>query len=301
MENLKDNIRQEAARLGFSHTGFAAIGNFEELRPYFNELFTRQNYSDLTYLQTYLEKRLNPQLVVAEAKSVIALLMNYFPGEVIPEDDNYIISKYAYGSDYHVVVRQQMNELMAFIQNCSDCQKIRAFVDSGAILEKLWAQRCGVGWQGKNTLIINKTSGSFHFIGILLTDLELPPDQPETDHCGGCRKCLDACPTGALHHPYQLEIPLCIAYQTIENKGDIPDTLKEKLNNRIYGCDICQDVCPYNRQARPHAIPEFRLQEPLKKLRRDDWRSLNEAQFNQLFEHSPMKRTGFDKLVRNMG
>jgi epoxyqueuosine reductase len=162
------------------------------------------------------------------------------------------------------------------------------------VLEKAWAQRCGLGWQGKNTLIINRSSGSFFFIGIILTDLEIEPDLPETDHCGTCSNCVTACPTGALDTPYQLDIPRCISYQTIESREG-----KSPVNDRIYGCDICQDVCPYNRFASPHQTPEFLPSEALMKLRKPDWITLTEPDFDRIFADSPVKRLGYQRFIRN--
>jgi epoxyqueuosine reductase len=233
-------------------------------------------------------------------KSFIAVLMNYFPPEIIPEDENFIISKYAYGQDYHQIVRNRLNNLISFIGTSRENLHAKAFVDSGPVLEKTWAQRCGVGWQGKNTLIINKSSGSFFFIGIILADLELEPDPPETDHCGNCDKCVRSCPTNALDIPYQLSISRCISYMTIEQSGEITPQMKNKLNDRIYGCDKCQDVCPFNQYARPHQTPEFLPSEQLMSLRKKDWIALTEADFIRIFVNSPIRRVGIQKLTRNM-
>jgi epoxyqueuosine reductase len=183
--------------------------------------------------------------------------------------------------------------------SCGSLQA-KAFVDSGAVLEKAWAQKCGVGWQGKNTLLINKTGGSFYFIGIIFTNLELKPDLPETDHCGTCNNCMTACPTGALNTPFQLNIPRCISYLTIENKEEIPAVLKNKLKGRIYGCDICQDVCPYNHFASPHMVAEFMPSGSLVQMRKKDWLDLTESDFNRIFEGSPLKRLGYTRLRGNI-
>jgi epoxyqueuosine reductase len=226
--------------------------------------------------------------------------MNYFPPEIVPEKDNFIISKYAYGPDYHKDMRKRVDDLVGFMTRSCSNSRAKAFVDSGAVLEKAWAQKCGVGWQGKNTIIINKSAGSFFFIGIILTDLELEPDQPETDHCGNCNKCTMACPTGALSTPYQLDIPSCLAFLTIESKKEMPGDLKNKLNDRIYGCDICQDVCPYNSFAKPHPDALFRAPEEMMKMRKKDWLTLTESDFNRIFAISPVKRIGYQKLMSNI-
>ncbi|MCX6269489.1 MAG: tRNA epoxyqueuosine(34) reductase QueG [Bacteroidetes bacterium] len=298
MNNLKQRIKEEALRLGFSFCGVARNDSLDELRPFYSGFIQRNGHAGLKYLETNFEKRLHPELIMEDAKSVIALLLNYFPPEIIPEEDNFIISKYAYGRDYHVIMRNRLNELIQFMKLSFGDHLAKGFADSGQVLEKAWAQKCGVGWQGKNTLIINPTAGSFYFIGIILTELELEPDLAETDHCGNCTNCVNACPTGALDTPYQLNIPLCISYLTIESRAEIPADLKGKLNDRIYGCDICQDVCPYNRFARPHQIPEFSPSEPLKNLRKKEWIDLTEPDFNRIFADSPVKRVGYRRFKR---
>jgi epoxyqueuosine reductase len=296
MHNFKELIKSEATRLGFSHTGFARNTSLEELRPFYSEFIRRKGHAGMEYLETNLEKRFHPELLLEGAKTVIALLVNYFPQETIPEHDNLVISKYAYGDDYHKIIRNRLKELTGYMQQHCGPLHARGFVDSGTVLEKAWAQKCGVGWQGKNTLIINRSSGSFFFIGIILTDLELEPDEAETDHCGTCTQCVSACPTGALDTPYQLDIPRCISYLTIESKTAIPAGLKDKLNSRIYGCDICQDACPYNRFSAPHDIPEFLPSEFLVNMRKSDWTALTEPEFDRLFEKSSIKRSGYQRL-----
>jgi len=300
MIDLKQLIKTEAVRLGFSHCGVTKNDSLEAIRPFYSDFIQRNGYAHLKYLQTWFEKRIRPDLVMEETKSVIALLVNYFPPVVIPENDNFIISKHAYGNDYHVLIKSRLNELIHFIKKSCGSNHAMGFVDSGPVLEKAWAQKCGVGWQGKNTLIINRSAGSFFFIGIIFTDLQLEPDPPETDHCGKCTNCVKACPTGALDLPYQLNIPRCIAYQTIESKEVIPMDLKNNFNDRIYGCDICQDVCPYNRFAHPHQIPEFLPSETLMNLRKKDWISLSAEDFKKIFKDSSIKRLGYQRLKRNM-
>ncbi len=298
MSDLKELIKTEALRSGFAHCGFTRNDTLEHLRPFYSGFIRRNGHVTLKYLESNIEKRLNPGLVLEGTKSVIALLMNYYPPEIIPQEDNFIIAKYAYGMDYHLVMRSKINELIGFMKNSRSDIQAKGFVDSGLVLEKTWAQQCGLGWQGKNTLIINKSEGSFFFIGIILTDADIEPDTPETDHCGSCSNCIEACPTGALSTPYQLDIGRCISYQTIENREDIPEELKSKLSNRIYGCDICQDVCPYNRFASLHQFTEFLPSEQLKKLRKKDWVAMTEPDFNRIFVDSPVKRVGFHRLKR---
>ena len=298
MKDLKPLIKAEALRLGFSFCGVARNDSLEALRPFYSGFIQRNGHAGMKYLETNFEKRLHPELVMEQTKSVIALLLNYFPPEIIPGEDNFIVSKYAYGCDYHGIMRNRLNELIQFMKLSFGNHSARGFADSGQVLEKAWARKCGVGWQGKNTLIINQSAGSFFFIGIVLTELELEPDLAETDHCGSCTKCVAACPTGALDTPYQLNIPRCISYLTIESREEIPDDLKDKLEDRIYGCDICQDVCPYNRYAVPHKVPEFSLTAPLKNLRKKDWRTLTESDFNRIFADSAVKRIGYQRFKR---
>lgn len=235
-----------------------------------------------------------------EARSVIALLMNYFPSEVIPEADNFIIAKYAYGKDYHFVMKERMKKLALFLKEELHATSVRTFVDSAPLLEKKWAQLCGLGWIGKNTLLINKSAGSFFVIGILLTDLILDYDTPETDHCGKCDKCMKACPTGALQEPCKLDPGLCIAYHTLENKGELPSELKDKFNDRIYGCDICQDVCPFNSFAKPTTEREFSPHSSLFTMKKKNWINLDQATFTKLFTGTPVDHIGYDWLKRNI-
>jgi epoxyqueuosine reductase len=297
---LKELIRDEALRIGFSHCGFAVNNSLEELRVFYSDFIRRNGHAGLKYLETYFERRLHPELVLENTKSVIAVLMNYYPPQIIPEKDNFVISKYAYGADYHQVMRVRLNELVNFMKLSFGSLQAKAFVDSGAVLEKEWARKCGVGWQGKNTLIINKSTGSFAFIGIILTDLEIEPDAPETSRCGTCNICVTACPAGALDTPYQLNISRCIAYLTIESREEPPAELKGKLADRIYGCDICQDVCPYNRFALPHLVSDFLPSESLMQMRKKEWLALTEADFNRIFADSAIKRAGYPRLKRSV-
>jgi len=298
--SLENKIKNEASRLGFSNCGIARMESLENLRPWYSQYLQEKRHLPFQYLERYAEKRLNPALLLEETRSVIALLINYYPPELIPHEDNFILSKYAYGKDYPSPIRKKMENLIHFMQAESPALKAKAFVDSGPVLEKLWAQRSGIGWQGKHSLIINQHGGSFFFIGIILTNLELEADPPETDHCGNCDRCIRACPTGALERPYQLNIPRCIANLTIEQKSEIPAAFKGKMQDRIYGCDICQDVCPYNRFSEPHEEPEFMPSAILKQMRKKDWLALTEEQFKILFTGSPVARLGYQRLMSNI-
>jgi epoxyqueuosine reductase len=306
-----EKIKSLATQSGFSFCGIAKAEPLEDHRSY-NEGFIRQKrHQTFSYLETNLSKRINPLEIMPDARSVIAVLLNYFPGKLIPEEDNFIISKYSYGNDYYKVVKKKLNEIGKFITSPPDSLleergevrkgiKALCFVDSGSVLEKVWAQKCGVGWQGKNTLLINKTAGSFFFIGIILTNLEIEPDDPETDHCGSCNKCAMACPTGALDQPYCLNISKCISFHTIENKNPIPDEFRGKFRDRIFGCDICQDVCPYNRFSTPSGDPSRNPKPDLLKMKKKEWLSLTEDQFTGLFKGTPVFRTGYRRLMENI-
>jgi len=295
----KEEIREEAQRLGFAFCGFAKAEPLDNFRSYYTSFIKEKGQASSTYLKTQMEKRLNPKLIMPDAATVIAVVMNYFPPEIIPAENNFIISKYAYGQDHHPFMRKKLKVFVDFLKQ-SGKTEVHFFMDSGNVLEKVWAQRCGVGWQGKNTILINRKGGSFFFIGIILTNLELVPDIPETDHCGRCNLCTKACPTGALDTPYRLNISRCLAYHTIESKYDIPEEIRSKQNDRIFGCDICQDVCPFNRRALPHNEPALLPSELLKKMRKPDWRKMTQQDFDRLFRKSSVRRAGFEKLRKNI-
>ncbi len=252
------------------------------------------------YLSTTLAERLDPRQIMEDAKSVIVLLLNYYAPEIAHEETDFIIARYAYGKDYHIVMKKKLEKLIIFMKAEAGEIRANAFVDSGPVMEKAWAQRGGAGWIGKNTLLITKPAGSFFFIGIILTNLEMEPDEPERDHCGACNKCMEACPTGALEMPYTLNPGRCISFWTIENKSVIPEELKDKFHNRIYGCDICQDVCPYNKFAIPNNEPAFTVSDDLKSIRKEDWLTLTEEEFARIFRDSPVMRTGYDKMMRTV-
>ena len=324
-----ENIKTIAKNLGFSFCGIAKAEPLAGQKAYNEDFIGRNLHEPFKYLEKNLEKRLDPSGIMPDVKSVIAVLLNYYPDKIIPEEDNFIISKYAYGRDYYVVVKKKLNELIDFITSpphpspegepaCRTGRgpgvrrsperempgvrmvKALGFVDSGSVMEKVWAQRCGVGWQGKNTILINKHGGSFFFIGIILTNLDVEPDKPEADHCGTCNKCREACPTGALEKPYQLTISKCIAYHTIESKNPIPEEFRGKFHSRIFGCDICQDVCPYNRFSIPSTDPSRTPHVDLLRMRKRDWLSLTEEQFKILFKGMPVYRTGYIRLMENI-
>ena len=258
------------------------------------------NHGKMSYMENHFDKRLDPRLLVDDAKSVVSLLLNYYPIEA-QENDGPKISKYAYGEDYHFVIKEKLKELLAFVQEEIGEVGGRVFVDSAPVMDKAWAQKSGLGWVGKHTNIIHPKNGSFFFIAELILDLELEPDGPMKDYCGTCTKCIDACPTDAIVAPYVVDGSKCISYLTIELKDEIlPSEFKGKMENWAFGCDICQDVCPWNRFSKPQNESRFNPHENLLKLNKADWEDLTQEVFQELFRKSAVKRTKFDGLKRNI-
>lgn len=298
---LKEEIRNRAIEMGFDACGFAAAAPLDDRKDFYFGFLREQRQANMAYLERYAPQRLNPDLLLPGVKTVVSVLVNYYPPELLPEEDNFVISKYAYGKRYPPFIKIKMEPLAAFIDSFDHAGgSSKIFVDSGPVLEKAWAQRCGIGWQGKNTLLINPKLGSYFFLGIILTTLEIDPDPGEQDHCGNCRKCMEACPTGALDRPYELDIRRCISYCTLVKNAEMIEEVRSKLGGRIYGCDTCQDVCPYNRFAKPTSHAHFHASEELKSLRRSDWMNLTETKFKTLFAGGSIEEKGYEKLMRNI-
>lgn len=295
-----EKIKSHALELGFDACGISRVRFLEEDSKTLGEWLEKDMHGEMSYMANYFDKRTNPEELVPGAKSVISVLLNYFPSEEQKDLAAPVISKYAYGEDYHFVVKRKLKDLLGFIQEEFGEVTGRAFVDSAPVLDRAWARNAGLGWIGKNTMLISKEHGSFVFIGELIIDLELSADIPVKDYCGNCTMCIDACPTGAIVQPYVVNGSKCISYFTIEKKGEIPDQFKGKFRNRLFGCDICQDVCPWNRKIRPHKIKEFNPEGRLMEMEKDDWSNLKEDRFNEIFSVSALKRTGFDGLKRNL-
>ncbi|MBN1144963.1 MAG: tRNA epoxyqueuosine(34) reductase QueG [Bacteroidales bacterium] len=293
-------IKMEAGRLGFDACGISPAACLEDGRDYLKSWLTRGFHGCMSYMENNADKRVDPTLLVPGAKSVISVLINYFPATHQHDPEAPVISKYAYGEDYHRVVRKKMKLLFRFIQESVTPVTGRYFVDSAPVLEKAWAARAGLGWIGKNTCLISKKLGSFVFIGELVVDIPLRYDKPVPDYCGTCTRCIDACPTGALVAPYQLDARRCISYLTIENKGEPGQEFQGSMMNRVFGCDICQDVCPWNRKAVSHNVKEFNPKLRLMAMTHNDWYRLDEQQYEEIFARSAVKRTGFDGLRRNL-
>lgn len=292
-------IKQKAKELGFLSCGVAKAGFLEEEAPRLEKWLHENRHGAMTYMENHFDKRLDPTLLVDGAKSVISLLLNYFPGQTQTED-TYKISKYAYGQDYHYVIKEKLKELLYYIQNTIGDVNGRAFVDSAPVLDKAWAAKSGLGWIGKNSNLITQKKGSFYFIAELIIDLDLDYDNPTTDHCGTCTACIEACPTQAIVAPYVVDGSKCISYFTIELKENIPSEMKGTFDNWMFGCDVCQDVCPWNRFSKPHSEPLFNPDAELLSYSKKDWEEITEETFKTVFKNSPLKRTGFNGLKRTI-
>ncbi|HUH18641.1 tRNA epoxyqueuosine(34) reductase QueG [Albibacterium sp.] len=294
-------IKKEAERLGFLSCGISKAEFLEEEAPRL-EGWLKNNYQgELYYMENNFDKRLDPRLLVDDAKSVISLSYNYFTEEKQQDPLAPKLSKYAYGTDYHFVIKDKLKELLLFIQEHIGEVSGRAFVDSAPVLDKAWAQRAGLGWVGKHSLLLSKQKGSFFFLSELIIDLELEYDSRiQTDHCGTCTKCIDACPTNALMDNKTVDASKCISYLTIELKENIPTSFSGKMDNWMFGCDICQDVCPWNRFSIQHQEPLFNPHPDLLGMTKQDWEEITEDTFKKIFKKSAVKRTKYAGLKRNI-
>ena len=301
--NLSKNtqsIKAEARRLGFDYCGISKADFLEDEAPQLERWLAKNMQGQMHYMENHFDKRLDPRLLVPGAKSVISLLLNYYPSEKQTDPTAPKISKYAYGEDYHVVIKEKLNFLLQFIQSTIGEIDGRAFVDSAPVMDKAWAKKSGLGWIGKNSNLINKGSGSFYFIAELIVDLELEQDGPVKDYCGSCTRCIDACPTDAIIAPYVVDGSKCISYFTIELKENIPNEMKGKFDNWAFGCDVCQDVCPWNRFSKSHSDEQLKPDQQLLEMTKNDWYELTEETFKRVFKHSAVKRTKFSGLKRNL-
>ena len=293
-------IKAGAERLGFSFCGISKAEFLEEEAPLLEKWLSNSMNGEMKYMENHFDKRLDPRLLVDGAKSVISLLLNYYPAEKQETTSIYKVSKYAYGRDYHKVIKKKLKQLHEIILEEIGEVNGRAFVDSAPVLDKAWAKKSGLGWIGKNANLISKQHGSFYFIAELIVDLELEYDSPVKDHCGNCTLCIDSCPTDAIISPQIVDGSKCISYFTIELKDKIPAPYKDKLDDWIFGCDVCQDVCPWNRFASPNTEKDFQPLPGLLDLKPKEWEEITEEIFNSMFEGSAIKRTGFNGLKRNI-
>ena len=292
-------IKDKAKELGFMSCGISKAGFLEQEAPRLEDWLNKNRNGEMHYMENHFDKRLDPTLLVPGAKSVVSLLLNYYPEER-QRDDSYKISKYAYGTDYHFVIKDKLKGFLEAIREHIGEVDGRAFVDSAPVLDKAWAAKSGLGWIGKNSNLLTKQVGSFYFIAELIIDLELEYDTPVTDHCGSCTACIDACPTQAIVDPYVVDGSKCISYFTIELKNEIPDYAQDKMDDWMFGCDVCQDVCPWNRFSKPHNEPLFNPKPKLLEYSKQEWKELTQEVFSEIFKKSPVKRTKFSGLKRNI-
>jgi epoxyqueuosine reductase len=292
-------IKAEAKRLGFMSCGISKAEFLEEEAPRLENWLNKNMYGEMRYMENHFDKRLDPTLLVEGSKSVVSLLLNYYPSQKQTEN-SYKLSKYAYGTDYHFVIKDKLKLLLAYIKEEIGDVTGRAFVDSAPVLDKAWAAKSGLGWVGKHSNLLTQQVGSYYFIAELIIDLELDYDTPVTSHCGTCTACIDACPTEAIVEPYVVDGSKCISYFTIELKDNISTEFKDKFNDWMFGCDICQDVCPWNRFSKSHNEPLFNPHPELLSMTKKDWEEITEDTFRKVFKKSAVKRTKYSGLKRNI-
>ncbi len=300
IKNHTKIIKQKAEKFGFQSCGISKAEFLEEEAPRLEDWLKNNYHGEMKYMENHFDKRLNPTLLVDGAKSVISLSYNYFPKEKIERLENFKISKYAYGEDYHEVIKEVLKEMMIELQEEIGEFGFRVFVDSAPVLEKAWARKSGLGWVGKNANLITKKHGSFYFLAEIICDLDLNYDSPTTDHCGSCRKCIDACPTQAIVSDKIVDGSKCISYATIELKNEIPDYFEGKMDDWMFGCDVCQDVCPWNRFSAPTLQERFAPNLQKLNFRKKEWEELKQELFSEIFKKSAVKRTKFSGLMRNV-
>jgi epoxyqueuosine reductase len=297
-DQLTRRIKTKAVELGFLSCGIAKSTFLEDEADHLETWLKKGYNGKMSYMENHFDKRLNPGLLVDDAKSVISVLLNYFPEKDLFKDNGYKISKYAYGEDYHFVIKDKLSQLLQFVKDEVGEVNARCFTDSAPVMDKIWAEKAGLGWVGKNGNLLSKQVGSFFFIGEIILDVELAYDIPVNDHCGSCTKCIDACPTEAIVQPNVIDGSKCISYLTIELKDEIiPQEFAGKMDDWVFGCDVCQDVCPWNRFSLTHQVTEF---EPKDELKDINLAELNQDVFNELFKRSAIKRTKFKGLKRNI-
>ncbi len=300
-ERHTHRLKARATELGFDFCGVARAEFLEEEAPRLDTWLQQGQHGTMRYMENHFDKRLDPTKLVEGAQSVITLLYNYYPEkDLAKQNDTYKIAKYAYGEDYHFVIKRKLRSLLESLQQDVGEVHGRAFVDSAPVMERAWAQRSGIGWIGKNSLLLNRQRGSFFFLAELIVDVALAYDGPVPDYCGTCTRCLDACPTDAIAEPYVVDGSRCISYFTIELRDAIPNSMQGKFADWIFGCDICQDVCPWNRHARPHQESAFAPHEDLADMSKRDWQEITEETFRRVFKKSAIKRTKLSGLRRNI-
>jgi epoxyqueuosine reductase len=300
-KDLSKKIRDFAASTGFDLIGIAPSKQLNEQKEILNKWLSEGMNAGMQFISRNIDKRTNPALLLNGAKSVIVAGINYYPSEMQGSNGIPVISKYAYGKDYHIVVSEKLNRLLDYIISCEPIASGKVCVGSAPILEKAWAKEAGLGWIGKNSILINKERGSFLFLGELVVDIDLQYDIPfSEDFCGNCRLCLDSCPTKAINENKTIDVRRCISWLTVENKNPIPEEFRVEMKDRIFGCDICQDVCPWNKNAKPHSNSEFNLSEELKQMTSEGWANLTREKFDRLFDRSAIKRRTYERFMENV-
>ena len=298
-QKLTNFIKSKSVDLGFISCGISKADFLEDEAANLENWLKNEMHGEMSYMERNFDMRLDPRKILNGAKSVISLTYNYYTDK-LQKDGNFKISKYAFGTDYHFVIREKLKNLLFLIKEKVGDINGRVFVDSAPILERAWAKKSGLGWIGKNTNLISKNVGSFFFLCEIIVDIELDYDYSTTDHCGTCTACIDACPTNAIVEPYKVDGSRCISYLTIELKENMPEYAKDSYDNWIFGCDICQDVCPWNKFSKPHNEPLFNADEKFLSMSKNEWLEITKETFDKVFEDSPVKRTGYDGLKRNI-
>lgn len=300
IEKYSQMIKAEAKRLGFMDCGISKADFLEEEAPRLEEWLKRGYHGEMKWMENHFDKRLDPRKLVEGAKSVVSVILNYYPEETQKDPEAPKIAKYAYGEDYHFVIKRKLQALMNFISEEIGEVSGRAFTDSAPVMDRAWAERAGLGWTGKHTLLLTKGVGSFYLIGELIIDLELKPDTPVVNHCGSCTKCMDACPTEAIIAPQLIDAAKCISYLTIELKDQISNEFKPQMEGWAFGCDICQDVCPWNRFSKPTKVEEFGAHPDMLEMTKRDWEEITEDVFRKVFKKSAVKRAKYVGLKQNI-
>ena len=296
-----EKIIRKAKELGFDDLGFSKATYLEKEAKDLEKWLAQGFHGSMKYMENYFDKRLDPRLLVEGAKTVISLSHNYFSDKTQVDNEAPKIAKYAYGKDYHLVLKEKLNVLIDFMKDEIGDIQARAFTDSAPIMERAWAERSGIAWIGKNTLALTKSKGSFYFLAEIICDVEFVYDNPVKNYCGTCTKCIDSCPTQALYDAKKIDASKCISYLTIELKDELlPNEFKNKMNNWMYGCDICQDVCPINARTKPNTEIEFQPKNEILNFTKKDWEELNKETFDVIFKNSAVKRTKFSGLQRNI-
>jgi epoxyqueuosine reductase len=301
VKSLSVLIKEKAAELGFDLCGVAPIRPLIERGKILADWCSSGMNGEMSYLSRDIEKRINPEALVADAKSIIVTGLSYYTDKMQSEPGVPIISRYAYGQEYQDVIRKRLFKLLAFVKTIAPDAEGRPFADTGPLLEKAWACEAGLGWQGKHSIVINKEIGSFFFIGALILNIPLDYDKPYTgEYCGKCRLCIEMCPTGAINEDRTIDARKCISNVTIENRGPVPSDMIPKIGRRVYGCDRCQEVCPWNRMAKPHHVPEFELSDEIRGMNAEEWLNLSAERFKKMFRHSPIARKKYDRFMKNV-